>query len=221
MNATQAKRARTTLRRRRSTRTRHAPCNRCGGAGGSQAWAYTGYTCYRCGGHSPMTFEIITERYYKDAADEAEDARLTQIIEDERREKFLAAQRIRDAEQKERDHAAAIREDGWRTERRAQPWIGTVGERLSFEGAVLYEKEVFTQFGGSMLILIKDEATGGVVKIFGSGITLWSIRKGQWVSGKGTIKKHETYNGSKSTVVSRAKLEILNDEHGQTTGATR
>jgi hypothetical protein len=26
------------------------PCSRCGGAGGSQAWAYTGYTCYQCGG---------------------------------------------------------------------------------------------------------------------------------------------------------------------------
>jgi hypothetical protein len=66
-----------------------------------------------------------------------------------------------------------------------------------------------------MLILIKDESTGGVVKIFGSGTTLWSIRKGQRVSGSGTVKKHETYNGSKSTVVSRAKLLILNDEHGQ------
>jgi hypothetical protein len=27
------------------------PCGRCGGAGGSQAWAFTGWTCYECGGH--------------------------------------------------------------------------------------------------------------------------------------------------------------------------
>lgn len=25
-------------------------CSRCGGQGGSQAWAHTGYTCYKCGG---------------------------------------------------------------------------------------------------------------------------------------------------------------------------
>jgi hypothetical protein len=162
-----------------------------------------------------MAFEIITERYYKDTADEAEEARLTQIIEDDRREKFLAAQRIRDAEQRERDHASAIREDGWRTERLAQPFIGTVGERLDFAGDVLHEQTVHTQFGASMLILIKDEATGGVVKIFGSGTTLWSIRKGQRVEGRGTVKKHDTYNGSKSTQVSRAKLLITHDEHGQ------
>lgn len=27
-----------------------APCNRCGGAGGSEAWRHTGWTCYDCGG---------------------------------------------------------------------------------------------------------------------------------------------------------------------------
>lgn len=27
------------------------PCSRCGGAGGSNAWAHTGWTCYQCAGH--------------------------------------------------------------------------------------------------------------------------------------------------------------------------
>lgn len=27
------------------------PCSRCGGAGGSEKWAYTGFTCFECGGH--------------------------------------------------------------------------------------------------------------------------------------------------------------------------
>lgn len=37
-------------------------CQRCGGAGGSDAWAYTGWTCYECGG-SGIGPEIISKEY--------------------------------------------------------------------------------------------------------------------------------------------------------------
>lgn len=37
-------------------------CQRCGGLGGSDAWAYTGWTCYECGG-SGIGPEIITKEY--------------------------------------------------------------------------------------------------------------------------------------------------------------
>ena len=188
MDAKAAKRARTTLRRKRATKTTRRPCNRCGGEGGSRAWAYTGYTCFRCGGHSSMTFELVTERYYETTEDAMADQGLTEIIDAE-------ARRLQ-----------ALRDDAWRDERMAQPFIGTVGERLDFLGPVIYEREVFTQFGTSMLILIKDEATGGVVKTFGSGTTLWGLRKGDMVKGKGTVKAHETYNGSKSTTLKRVKI---------------
>ena len=30
--------------------TRQERCSRCGGTGGAQQWAYTGWTCYQCGG---------------------------------------------------------------------------------------------------------------------------------------------------------------------------
>ncbi len=30
-------------------------CDRCGGAGGSSAWAGTGHNCYKCGGHGAVT----------------------------------------------------------------------------------------------------------------------------------------------------------------------
>ena len=29
-------------------------CDRCGGAGGADAWAYTGWTCYKCGGEGKV-----------------------------------------------------------------------------------------------------------------------------------------------------------------------
>lgn len=37
-------------------------CQRCGGLGGSDAWAYTGWTCYKCGG-SGIGKEIISKEY--------------------------------------------------------------------------------------------------------------------------------------------------------------
>ena len=37
-------------------------CERCGGLGGSDAWLYTGWTCYKCGG-SGIGPEIITKEY--------------------------------------------------------------------------------------------------------------------------------------------------------------
>jgi hypothetical protein len=37
------------------------PCIRCGGAGGSDKWAYTGWTCYECGGTGQGKDEIVKE----------------------------------------------------------------------------------------------------------------------------------------------------------------
>lgn len=34
-------------------------CSRCGGAGGSQAWAHTGWTCYECGGHGTLGYKEV------------------------------------------------------------------------------------------------------------------------------------------------------------------
>lgn len=42
-------------------------CRKCGGVGGADAWVYTGYTCYRCGGNGidphPQVLKFYTEEY--------------------------------------------------------------------------------------------------------------------------------------------------------------
>jgi hypothetical protein len=43
---------------------RRGPCSRCGGQGGADAWKYTGYVCYRCGGHNSMYREHYTDKVY-------------------------------------------------------------------------------------------------------------------------------------------------------------
>lgn len=43
--------------------TYRRPCSRCGGAGGSDRWAHTGWTCYECGGArftGPVTEKLYT-----------------------------------------------------------------------------------------------------------------------------------------------------------------
>ena len=34
-------------------------CPRCGGAGGSDKWAFTGWTCYECGGTGESSTPVI------------------------------------------------------------------------------------------------------------------------------------------------------------------
>ena len=42
-------------------------CPRCGGKGGADCWAHTGYKCYECGGsgraHKPQIIKVYTEEY--------------------------------------------------------------------------------------------------------------------------------------------------------------
>ena len=54
-------------------------CSRCGGQGGSDAWLYTGWTCYQCGG-SGIGPEIISKEYTPEYAAKLE-ARRTKRAE--------------------------------------------------------------------------------------------------------------------------------------------
>lgn len=39
--------------------THVAPCSRCGGRGGSDAWKFTGWTCFRCGGGGREEAKVV------------------------------------------------------------------------------------------------------------------------------------------------------------------
>lgn len=47
-------------------------CDRCGGAGGADAWAYTGWTCYKCGGSGKQfaTWKVYTPEYEEKLAEQ-------------------------------------------------------------------------------------------------------------------------------------------------------
>lgn len=196
------KRERTTLRRKRVTKTRMAPCSRCGGAGGYRWWP--GQICYRCGGRSSMRFERVTERVYEDEElaelDRALTSKITQLDN-------LLTERAN----RERDHAIALK---WneahdrRMERvKDTRWIGEVGERVrDLPVTVKFTKEVFNRFGASMLVTFRDE-DGNTLKTFGTGSSLYKLGKeGEKVFLTGTIKSHDEWKGEKQTMFTRVKL---------------
>ena len=47
-------------------------CQRCGGTGGSDAWAYTGWTCYECGGSGKASKPEIWKEYTEEYAQKLE-----------------------------------------------------------------------------------------------------------------------------------------------------
>ena len=61
-------------------------CSRCGGAGGADAWQYTGYTCWECGGtgmrHSPKIYKEYTPEHEEKLRAQREKAREKKLAEE-------------------------------------------------------------------------------------------------------------------------------------------
>jgi ribosomal protein L31 len=83
--------------------------------------------------------------------------------------------------------------------------LGKVGERVEVTGEVSFIKTCETQFGSSRLVVVKGD-NGAEVKTFGTGSSIWDVSKGDRVTMKGTVSKHEEFKGTKSTMVKRASF---------------
>ena len=84
--------------------------------------------------------------------------------------------------------------------------FGTEGDKIEFSGTISGVRYIESAYGTSVLYTIRNEETGNVVKWFASREALGdSTAVGTVVTIKGTIKKHEEFNGLKSTVLTRCK----------------
>lgn len=84
-------------------------------------------------------------------------------------------------------------------------WVGEVGGKLQLAVELVQQPRFIEgDYGVSTLLVFADNA-GNVFKWFASGSKDWTV--GTRFAGKATVKKHEDYNGTKSTVITRAKLE--------------
>lgn len=218
--------------------TRSEPCSRCGGQGGSQAWAYTGWTCYRCNGRCT---EAVTRRVF--TADRLD---VLNITAQKKADKLTAAAVVKAAakrrafitwakpqgaligailtgkgsflkdlasklrshwtlSEKQMDAAARIVEQN--AERAAQDGtsahVGEIKERIEFEASVEFTKEIDGFYGITTIIKLRD-LDGNVFTWFASG---WhDVKRGDRVSIKGTVKKHDEYQGVKQTILTRCVL---------------
>lgn len=206
--AAAAKRERTKLRRERVTEPRMVACGRCGGAGGSDMWARTGWTCYACMGQRSFERDV---RVYADPALEARDAALTAIIDDEAAAiataEFEAMAGARyDALWIEAQEALVAHDEN--VARLAlQTWIGEVGEKITAAGIVKVAATIDGYYGSTRLVII-ETADGNLVKTFGTGASLFGVETGDAVTIAGTVKSLDFYRGDKQTVLTRAKITV-------------
>jgi hypothetical protein len=93
-----------------------------------------------------------------------------------------------------------------REAREAKPsaHVGTVGDKLTVTVKIENIRYIDGQYGTTVLYVMRDESTGNVYKWFASREALGDALD-VTVTIKGTIKKHETYNGLASTVLTRCK----------------
>jgi hypothetical protein len=194
----------TALRRHRETRISHGPCTRCGGAGGRESWP--GFTCFRCGGDRPQTFEVIKRRVYTDSFLAERDAFLQGIVDAAAEAGQMAKAGVWQAQQRELAHEAAVKEDAEREARNRTPYLGEVGAKVTGLGEVLLAIVVDSHFGSQMLIVLRDAATGALLKTFTSSSAAWDVEAGMQLEMTGTVKAHERYRDEKHTVLSRVKM---------------
>jgi len=81
-------------------------------------------------------------------------------------------------------------------------FVGEIGDRIKdIRVKVLFTKDIESMYGLSTLYIFQDDA-GNIMKSFYSG-SKWSYDKDEIILITGTVKKHETYNSKKNTMLNR------------------
>ena len=181
----------------------YASCHKCGGTGlwyGNNGWPYNCYGCkgYGCNPAKPLN---------KGEAEKRSD-RLNQ--EQAKRDQKRAEKDAEwDAKRKVWAEEKAEKQKQYQKEREARnaeaKFIGEVGAVLDVQGTVVHSQDVYTQYGTSRLLLVKIDDTV-IVKVFTTSSWAIDIDKGDWVNLTGKVKSHDEWNGSKTTVLTRCKV---------------
>ena len=81
--------------------------------------------------------------------------------------------------------------------------VGSIKERIEFEGIVEFETTREGFYGTTHIIKVRS-IDGNVFTWFASGYQ--SLHRGDRVAVRGTVKKHDEYQGVKQTILSRCKI---------------
>lgn len=85
----------------------------------------------------------------------------------------------------------------------ASKYVGEVGEKINLELKLIYQKEISSQWGPSVIYSFKD-INGNELTWFTKGLDL---RNGITYNVVGTVKSHQTFRGTKQTVLTRCKVQ--------------
>lgn len=182
-------------------------CYKCNGSG-VYSWGigYSGQpcysgVCYAC--HGSGVNEIITKEYTPEHQAKLDKARA------KREAKRLAEQAERQAEIDKRN--AEIEEARAKEEalKARSNYVGSVGDKLEIRATltdkITYEKENFYGYGMIDSHIYKFIDSEGNIFSWFTGSSI-EANKGDAVTLKATVKKHNNYNGAKETILTRCKI---------------
>lgn len=197
----------------------YVACDRCGGAGGADAWSYTGWTCYKCGGSGKQLgkWKEYTPEY--EAKLEARrEARRQKYLEEHKAE--IEAREAEKKRQQEEAEAQRLAEEARiKAEKALSNHIGKVGDKI--DTTAIYIKTAWFEIPsfkgyGTETMYIHTFKIGNDTVVWKTTATLgrwndkdeWeSYEEGQEVHLKGTIKEHNEYKDEKQTVLTRCRIK--------------
>lgn len=100
--------------------------------------------------------------------------------------------------EEEREEARAVTNG----ERAASRFVGAVGDRLETTVTVKFVRDFATDYGDKFLVSMTDDE-GNRLKTFSSGDFGRYAKVGERVTVRGTVKKHESYQGTEETMLVR------------------
>lgn len=194
-------------------------CERCGGMGGHDKWAYTGWTCYECGGKGEV------EGNWKEYTAEYE-AKL-QARREARYQKYLEehAEEIarKEAERKAKEEEKRLEEERKakeEAERKANStYYGNVGDKIDiivkYDHSAWWEQPSYAGYGTETMYLHCFRTQEGQLlawKTATNNLGHWEddewirFEEGKEIHLKGTIKEHKEYKDEKQTVLTRCRI---------------
>lgn len=183
-------------------------CSRCGGAGGAKQWAYTGWTCYECGGTGKVagTWKEYTPEY--EAKLEERRRKRAEKYQREHEQEIRERQEDRAKEEAKKKAEQERKEAEERAEKAKSQYYGSVGDKIEvkaiYKFSAWYECKSFVGYGTEIHYIHTFKA--------GDNTLVWKTTKGlsieenTEVTLKGTIKEHTEYKEEKQTVLTRCKV---------------
>jgi len=89
-------------------------------------------------------------------------------------------------------------------------WVGTTGERSDFQVTITKKFTFDTAFGFMTMVMMKD--SDGNILMWKTGTGTSHLSTGDVIKIKGTVKKHDTYQSVKQTILTRVVILEEKDE---------